>query len=46
MAKKKKSPADQINEQFTTELHKLIPGHLGLQLMIFTLVKKYYEPKI
>lgn len=42
----KKSPADQIKEQFLAELHKLIPAHLGLQMMITSLVDKYYDPKV
>lgn len=44
--KRKKTPVEIIDEKFIGELHKLIPGHMGLQMVIFTLVKKYYEPKI
>lgn len=44
--KKKVSPADQIKEQFLIELNKLLPAHYGLQLMISTLVDKFYDPKI
>lgn len=46
MAKKKKSPQEQIKEKFITELDKLMPGHYGAQFRIFSLVEKYYEPKI
>ena len=44
--KKKQSPAEQIKEQFIIELNKLLPKHFGLQLMICSLVDKFYDPKV
>lgn len=40
-----KTPEKQNSENFLTELSSMMPKSLGSQLLIYTLVNKYFTPK-